>query len=664
VRHKLFDGLPDDPEAERVVGQELALDEIYRTIKLFALEGRADRLILTHGPNGSSKTTIADMLFKGLEAYSQTPEGALYRFVWIFPKAGTRGRGLGFARSSAANDDDLESYAWLPAEDLASVLPADLKTNPVYLIPREERREFLYDIAGGPLEFPHVHILRGDMGTKSRTIFEALLADHKGNWREVMRYVRVERFKVSRRYRLAAVTIEPQGNVDAEARQVTADMNLANLPPSLQNLKLFEVGGDLIEANRGLVEYSDFLKRPLEYNKYLLTTSEKGTVRLPHLDEFKEQRDFTSFKGRIELIPVPYLLEYEKEVQIYRDQLATIAQRLVIAPHAARTAALWAILTRLMRPDPEHYDPSLRATIERLTPLAKALLYQGRDPSDLEDLTQEEVKRLRDHLPQIAAEHRDGPFYEGRFGASPREMKSILLDASYRTRSCCFTPMAVLSELRDLVKDKTVYDFLRLRPPEGVETRYHDPEGFVDDVERALVRVILRELKESMGLVAEEEYDRRFEQYFLHVIAHTRGTRVTDPVTGDEVPPDPKVLTGVEALIDTGEDVDAFRKNLISRIGAFSVGHPGEKVRYRDLFPDILRALKRELYTRQEVAVREVEEDFLLVDTPAFESLKPVRRQHVETTLRNMESQFGYPRVCALEMVRFAVKRGLPADDE
>ncbi|MHC4339480.1 MAG: hypothetical protein ACYSX0_04595, partial [Planctomycetota bacterium] len=291
-----------------------------------------------------------------------------------------------------------------------------------------------------------------------------------------------------------------------------------------------------------------------------------------------------------------------------------------------------------------------------LTPLAKALLYQGRDPGELEDIPTDELKVMRDGLRQIAAEYRDGVVYEGRFGASPREMKGILLDASYRLDAGCFTPMAVLAELRNLIKDKTVYDFLKLEP----KGRYNNPDQFVDDVDRAVVRVILREAKDSMALVEEEEYDRHFEEYFLHVIAHTRGSRVTDPITGEDKVADPGVLHGVETLLDTGEDIELFRKNLIGKIGAFSVNQPGQPVNYRQLFPGILRALKQDFYGRRQHAVRQVEEDLLLVDTPGWGNLSEERQEQVETTLANMESRHGYSRECGLLMLRYALSKSPP----
>ena len=67
-------------------------------------------------------------------------------------------------------------------------------------------------------------------------------------------------------------------------------------------------------GNRGLVEYSDLLKRPLEHFKYLLGASESQQVSLEqftlyldamllassnekHLAAFKETPDFASFKA-------------------------------------------------------------------------------------------------------------------------------------------------------------------------------------------------------------------------------------------------------------------------------------------------------------------------------------------------------------------------------
>ncbi len=81
---------------DHLVGQE-ALQEVGSTGSLenFVREGRANRLMLLHGPNGSAKTTFAACLMRALEHYSTHDDGALYRFCWIFPR-GRDGKTIGF----------------------------------------------------------------------------------------------------------------------------------------------------------------------------------------------------------------------------------------------------------------------------------------------------------------------------------------------------------------------------------------------------------------------------------------------------------------------------------------------------------------------------------------------------------------------------------------
>ena len=306
---------------------------------------------------------------------------------------------------------------------------------------------------------------------------------------------------------------------------------------------------------------------------------------------------------------------------------------------------LWESVARTGEQPEPYYDPGVGTGFDRV-----------RGGAFGEGLS----KNIRQAYRCIAHEYRDSVIFEGRFGASPREMKSILLDASYRTESGSFTPMTILDALRELVKDKTVYDFLKLEP-KGL---YNNPARFVDDVDRAVVRVFVRELKDSMALVEEDEYDRRFHEYFTHVIAQTRSKRVTDPVTGTERDPDPAVLNGVEELLDTGDDIDLWRQNLIGKIGAYSVNSPGQKVNYRQLFPDILRSLKRDFFENRKDAIRIIEDDLLLVEMPAWSGLPADRQQQVERTLKNLLERYGYERQCAMEMARHCLSRSRASEQE
>src|SRR5262249_34638823 len=70
-----------------IYGLHLPLMRLVRVFKSAAERyGTERRVILLHGPVGSSKSTIARLLKRGMEEYSRTPDGALYTFEWVLPE--------------------------------------------------------------------------------------------------------------------------------------------------------------------------------------------------------------------------------------------------------------------------------------------------------------------------------------------------------------------------------------------------------------------------------------------------------------------------------------------------------------------------------------------------------------------------------------------------
>src|SRR5690606_10238152 len=315
----------------------------------------------------SGKTTVVDGIFRGLEAFSRTAQGALYTFSWIFTDTDGELEKIGFDRATeeTTEAEALETYAHLGDDDISSRIDCELKDSPLFLVPREERAALIQSaLRDHPSEeYPDLridHFLDGDLCQKCRKIYERLLVAYQGDWKKLIRHIQVSRFYISRRYRVGAVSIEPQGNIDAGVRPILGE-HAYSIPPLLRNVILYEPLGDIVDANRGVLEYSDLLKRPMEANKYLLTTCERGTVHLQNcvayldlvilgtanekqLSVFKRTPDFSSFKGRIELIPVPYLLRYSAEAELYERYLRSYSRGREIAPHTATVAALWAVL--------------------------------------------------------------------------------------------------------------------------------------------------------------------------------------------------------------------------------------------------------------------------------------------------------------------------------
>ncbi|MGE4618772.1 MAG: hypothetical protein AAEJ04_03070, partial [Planctomycetota bacterium] len=471
--------------------------------------------------------------------------------------------------------------------------------------------------------------------------------------------------------RLGCISIEPQGNIDAQVRPVGYEGKA--LPGILQGLPLYELEGELVDANRGICEYSDFLKRPPETNKYLLTTSEKGTIQLPnyraHLDlvltgtanekqlnMFKRTPDFSSFKGRLALVRVPYLLQYSREAELYQRHILRHASGGSVAPHTAEMTPLWAVLTRLVRPAPNNHTPELAPIVARLTPLQKALLYDhGEVPFDLKE---SERKLLRQNIRALREEHDDsegefegiyGSEYEGRRGVSPRDMMTLIATAAEDQSWNSLSPLTLFSEIENFVKESSVHDFLRI----GVDNGYHDSQQFIDIVRSHYLSIVRQEVYESIGIVEEGEFDRVFTGYFqsIKTFSTHQESYLNPNLSSNDL--SKGLLERVEQLLQVNENAETFRSDLMSRLGAFATENPDQSIDYQDVFPEVYRKLKHSFWNEREAALDGIQNSVLQYFTDERSTLLDEEIQAVELTLDNMVKKFGYDSKSARDVIGF-----------
>jgi len=549
-----------------------------------------------------------------------------------------------------------------------------MRDHPLLLLPRVKRRD-LIDRRLGATERgafrPADYLLRGDLSHRNRQIFEALLSSYHGDLGKVLRHIQVERFFVSRRYRQAAATVEPQLAVDARSKQLTMDRSLASLPPALQSLTLYEYQGELVDGNRGVIDFADLLKRPIESYKYLLGTVEQGRVSLDvasleldtifigssnegYLAAFKEIPEFQSFKGRMELVRVPYLLDYRIEQKIYEAQIkvAHAESGKHISPHVAWVTALWAMLTRMKKPLAEKYGKTLSDLVVKLGPLEKALLYA--DTVTPEGLSTEQQRELISGVEKIARESDNYPNYEGRTGASAREMKLVIMNAAQSARYACLSPFAIFDELEELVRGVTVYEFLKQEPLPG---GFHENRKFIFQVRDQLIDRIDDEVRTSMGLVDERRYMERFERYAAHVSYWVKHEKVPNPITGRDEDPDEDMMAEVERILQVSGRRDEFRREVISRIGAWSIDHPRQRPDYDAIFPRPIAELREAFFEERKKQVRKINEDLLvyMADGPA--KMQPDAAAAAGATLATMKSRFGYCDNCARDAVLALIRK-------
>jgi serine protein kinase len=659
-------------DAPAVHGQIRTQKRIYNFLHNFMEEGFNNKFILLVGPNGSSKSSLIKKIMLATEDYGKTDEGALYSFSWVFPIDQFVKGSLGL--SGGTVDKTLNSYAFLEDKDVSAIITSELKDHPLLLIPIKTRQHLIEEAFkgdGARLETVRKSYLYcGDLSNRNRLIFDALLKSYKGSYQEVYKHIRVERLFINRRYSVGATTIEPQLHVDAQLQQITMDRRLASLPPSLQSLNLFQLSGEVVLANRGILEFSDLLKRPIDTFKYLLMTMESKTINLHgilteldiffvgssneiHFAAFRQHPDFNSFKGRFNFLRVPYLLSHVEEEKIYKEQIMRLKEETYFEPHSLEALCLWSVMTRMRAPVGKNYrDEKLGKIAEVLSPLEKCLFYSDKVTPDALDSESRQVLKMG--IDEIMNEYENDTMYEGKFGISPREVKQIIYDLAYENKSVSF--VEVLDYISGLIDKKAEYDFLNI----SHQREYHNPRKFVELIEAHCLEKLDSEVREALGLVDDRSYEDYISKYILGINALIKGEKVKNTVTGKFEAPDSYFIKEFESNVHMNEAADKFRSNLIARLGAYALDNPGKPIVYSEVFEDLVHLLQESYRKEQKKVIDKIGSHLMLYlaekRDKVSQNISKDIRDLITDMIQSLQKKYHYSESGAITSLQYLLK--------
>ncbi|HID24696.1 MAG TPA: serine protein kinase, partial [Planctomycetaceae bacterium] len=255
TRYRFFDD-PDNDGQDAIFGLTKPLMALVNIFKSAALKyGAERRVLLLHGPVGSSKSTIVRLLKRGLERYSRTDDGALYSFGWREPDG---------------------SITWCPMHE-----------SPLRLVPEEYRSEILtyvldgYRRTSGGHELEYPIDLEGDLCPLCRFLFrERLIATH-GDWTRVVADVVVRRIFLSEQDRIGIGTFQPKDEKNQDSTELTGDINYRKIAEygSESDPRAFNFDGEFNIANRGLIEFIEVLKLDVAFLYDLLGASQEHKIK-------------------------------------------------------------------------------------------------------------------------------------------------------------------------------------------------------------------------------------------------------------------------------------------------------------------------------------------------------------------------------------------------
>jgi serine protein kinase len=666
-KYRIFDD-PFHAGKKAVFGLERTVRKLVNYVRAASHEEGKERIFVLTGPVGTAKTTLVDLLARGLEEYSRTEEGAAYTVTWLFPRQiDDEGGKLGFVRTGP---DTGEVYARVRCQ---------LHDNPLLLIPRAQRRAYLGDLlrrAGfSEADRPVVprKILEGELCFNCTQIYNYLLGRFKGDWRKVIERAQVERITFSELSGRGIAKILPEGNVETSSSIISFDENYKALSQLLSDINLVKFNGKYVAANRGIVHYSDIFKKPVVYLQHLLSACEEhridfgevgadidvvivGTSNLPEYEAFRKNPLSHGIRSRMRKIEVPYLLNYTDEMKIYEQGLREVARTRHIAPHTTELAALWAVLTRLIKCRLYQTEEGLEApekeVLEKLAPLQKALLYAGEVPRDFSrearrTLTKELLKKLRYEFPD-----------EGMSGISPRVIQNLFADICERKRYRCLNPFEFFAEMRDALEaGSEMYEFIS---SEGTE-EFGNVIHHLESVNELYNRVVKEEIETAVIDVNDEEIRSKIQDYLNNVKAFLRKETVPAKSGKGEAAPNEELMQYIEDILGVEEkEREEFRFKTLSR--ASGAAQTGKPLDIRETYADVFRAVRAGLFQEKKGSVNW---DTILSalekmdDAGEFARTPEWTRSLVRTLADNMKDMFGYCPSCTRDVVAYAVNKHL-----
>jgi len=653
-----------------VFGQEIAQNQIYNYICSFA-ENKINKIILLHGPNGSAKTSIVASIMDAMEDYSHRPEGAVFTFNWIFSDSGEKEAPLGFKETKTKNTS--ETLAFVNPEEISFKLACGMKDNPILLIPKAERAVFLKHLG---LPTTH-HLYTSELSQKSHEIYKQLVVSYEGNWTKIIRHVQVERFYFSKLFRKGLISIDSGGNYDADSRPLNLERSY-RIPRILAMSSMYEPFGDLVDANRGLVEFSELFKRQINANKYLLTTAEQGTISLhgftaqldcsifatdneKNLSAFKKHPDWPSFNGRFAYVRVPYILNRLDEQKACKKIIKEhVEEGIHIAPHTSRILSLWAVVTRMRS--------SKNMQAKKLTHTEKAALYEeGKGPHRWPQKDRLELERdlklialeFDDERDRFLAPEVDDASYEGRSGASYRDVENIVVDAI--CEKGYLSPLALFNTIESVNKNCSVYEFVRLHKSDTsdypkYESGYMDPDSILKEIKQNYCNLVEKDLQRAAGLISEDEYGKLFHRYIQHVKAWVKNEKIKNAQTGVYEDPSERLMKKIEEKLEiSNEESKDRRREFMSKIAAWArKGDVTKGIPYEKLFSDVLDILRKNNDGGTEKQLKRIKECILWQNTKDWKFVLDDERKLVTQTIDNM-IKLGYDKQSLKEAVVFLI---------
>lgn len=506
----------------------------------------------------------------------------------------------------------LETYSREQKGAVYAIEGCPMHEEPLHLIPHELRKEVEATL-GVRIE-----------GNLCPSCQMRLQEQYNGNIEEV----RVERVFISEDNRVGIGTFSPSDPKSQDIADLTGSIDFSTITEygSESDPRAYRFDGELNKANRGIMEFQEMLKCDEKFLWNLLSLTQEGNFKagrfalisademiIAHTNEteykaFISNKKNEALQSRMIVMPIPYNLNVTEEEKIYTKLISQSDMKHVhIAPHALRSAAIFSILTRLKETKKQGMDL-----------VKKMRMYDGQEVEGFKDAD----------LKEMQSEYAE----EGMSGIDPRYVINRISSALIKHDMQCINALDVLRALKDgLDQHASITKEERERYLNYISVARKE----YDDLAK-------KEVQKAFVYSFEESAKTLFENYLDNIEAYCNWAKIKDPLTGEEMEPDERLMRSIEEQIGISENAKkAFREEILIRISSYS--RKGKKFDFTS-HERLREAVEKKLFAD----LKDIVKITTSTKTPDESQLKRIN----EVSGRLID-EHGYCPACANELLRY-----------
>ncbi|KKK08961.1 MULTISPECIES: PrkA family serine protein kinase [Bacillus] len=506
----------------------------------------------------------------------------------------------------------LEEYSLTDHGAVYAIKGCPMHEDPLHLIPQNLRKDFYREYG--------IRV----QGNLSPLNLMRLEEEYGGRIEDV----RVERIFFSEDKRTGIGTFSPSDPKSQDIADLTGSIDFSTIAEfgSESDPRAYRFDGELNKANRGMMEFQEMLKCDEKFLWHLLSLTQEGNFKagrfalisadeliVAHTNE-TEYRSFISNKknealhSRIIVMPIPYNLKVTEEERIYHKMISeSDVSDVHIAPHTLKVAAMFSILTRLK--EPKRSDIDL---------VKKMRLYDGESVEGFQSVDIDEMKK----------EFHD----EGMSGIDPRYVINRISSTIIRKNMESINALDVLRSLKE---------GLDQHPSISSEDRERYL-NFISVARKEYDDMAKKEVQKAFVYSYEESAKTLMDNYLDNVEAYCNKNKLRDPLTGEEMNPDEKLMRSIEEQIGISENAKkAFREEILIRISAYA--RKGKRFDYNS-HERLREAIQKKLFAD----LKDVVKITTSTKTPDEQQLKKVNE-----VVARLIDEHGYNSTSANELLKY-----------